>query len=195
MQLVRCQHQLLLTIKLLLQTRLQRCQRPCSELVYRLVSFDEVSEGWAQTGQFLRGVFSAQGVETLPGGVNTALLILKIFLEILWNISMVQVSLLATSNQQSIYWLLVVKSVGLIIHMHVPSPCRFPQDRIQWGKNLKSLPRFLAMQTFARCSLRAVSFGRWSLWGNPWPAHGASELRWPFCGGHSPRPGEHGEND
>lgn len=74
---------LVLTVELLLQTRLQRRQRPGSELVHRLVCLDEVSEGRAQTGQLLRGVFSAQGVETLPGGVNATLLILKIFLEIL----------------------------------------------------------------------------------------------------------------
>lgn len=83
MQRVRCLHQFVLTIELLLQTSLQRRQRPGSKLVHRLICLDEVGEGRAQTGQFLRGVFSAQCVETLPGGVDAALLILKIFLEIL----------------------------------------------------------------------------------------------------------------
>lgn len=75
-----------LTTEVLLKAVLQRAEGPGRELVHRLVRLDEVSERRAQSRQLLRGIFSAQVVEALPGGIDTALLVLQIFLKVLPNV-------------------------------------------------------------------------------------------------------------
>jgi len=67
----------------LLQTVLHGHQRPRRQLVDGLVALDQLREGRAQAGQLLGGVLPAQVVQALPGGVDAALLVQELFLEVL----------------------------------------------------------------------------------------------------------------